>query len=172
MTRAALLALLVVTVAPTGAAAPTLTSRDARMGYSLSALVEVGQLLKREPGPGNVDTDPALEVCLLKLMKVEEVSFRGVISLSTSVNVAAQMRTAEDENAAVEGTTIEARWLRSNLADAKADVEMTVSRCQQFPRVVSIGKNLISALNDSINATEIIVQKTQNVRIDTGGHIE
>jgi hypothetical protein len=170
MTRVALLALLVVSVSSTGAAGQTLTLRDARMGYSMSDLIEVNQDLKRELGTGKVETDPAHEICLLKLMQAEELSFRGILDLSTSVNVVSQMQTPKDENAALQGATIEARWLQTNIADAKAGVKNTISLCQQYPDAASIGQSLITALDASADATGVIVGKTQNVRIDTGDH--
>ena len=117
-----------------------------------------------------MEANPALEVCLQNLMQAEKLSLRGVLDLSTSVVVAAQMRTAKDKNAALQGATIEARWLQTDLADAKAEAEKTISRCQQFPNVVSIGQNLVTALEASSDAAGVIVAKTQDVRIDTGGH--
>jgi len=170
MTRVALLALLFVSVASTGASGQALTLRDARMGYSLSYLVDVNRDLKRELGTGKVENDAAHEMCLLKLMQAEELSFRGILDLSTSVNVVSQMQTPKDEDTALQGATIEARWLQNNIADAKVGVRKTISLCQQYPDVASIGQSLITALHVSADATGVIVEKTQNVQIDKGGH--
>lgn len=168
MMRLALLALTIV--APSGAAAGTLTVRDARMGYAMSDLVEVNQELKRDLGSARAEADPALQGCLLRLLHAEDLSFRGVVDLSTSVNVAAQMQTARDENAALQGSAIEARWLKDGISREKTEVEKTISRCQQYPDVQGAGKHLTSALDASADATGVIVSKTQDVRIDTGGH--
>lgn len=168
MIRLALLALTIV--APSVAAAGTLTVRDARMGYAMSDLVEVDQELKRDLGSARAEADPALQGCLLRLLHADELSFRGVVDLSTSVNVAAQMQTAQDENAALQGSAIEARWLRDDISRFKFDVDKTISGCPQSPDVQTAGKRLINALDASADATGVIIEKTQNVRIDTGGH--
>ena len=163
------LVLFTVLVAPVRAAERTLTIVDARMGYSMSDLVEVDQSIKRELGSDRAATDPALQVCMLKLLQVEKLSFRGVVDLSTSIVVAAQMQTENDENAALQGATIEARWLRDDLVRQKIEVEKAISECQS-PDVGPIGRSLVAALNTSAVATDVIVSKTNGVRIDTGGH--
>jgi hypothetical protein len=160
---------LVLFIAPAGAAEQTLTIVDARMGYSMSELVEVDQSIKRELGSDKAGPNPALQVCMLKLMQAEKLSFRGVVDLSTSIVVAAQMQTEKDENTALQGTAIEARWLRDDLVREKIEVEKTISECQS-PDVGTIGRSLAAALNTSANATDVIVSKTNGVRIDTGGH--
>ena len=166
--RLALLALTIV--APSGAAAGTLTLRDAWMGYAMSDLVEVNQELKRNLASAGAEADPALQGCLLRLLHAEDLSFRGVVDLSTSVNVAAQMQTSQDENAALQGSALEARWLIDDISRAKAEVEKTISRCQKSPDVQTAGKRLIGALDVSADATRVIVEKTQDVRVDMGSH--
>jgi len=168
-----LVALVAASLMPIGATANTLTHRDVvNLSGSLPDLGAIAQKLKTNRSPEHLAGNSASKLlhdgCVSKLRKAQERSFDGILTLGTLTNISAEMKTPQDENTALQGTAMAARFLPITLASERTSVVTAMTDCQEFNDIQTVGQSLLKAIDATDDLTKAVAQKLNSVRVDEG----